>query len=837
MEDKKFKTTDAVESVNIEKSNTLDTKNVGDPSLLKHEPLDASYEATGTALVLQNTVQVADISRDKDKYDLLEIDWSYKNTTSKPYIIRAISWNTSDQAGTSLMEFGFPRDYFFANHVLQNIGNTFMSFRGDLHFVLTAHGTPVSSGSVIVYPDYWPFEVNDPTPLHNAFVRQFAILDISDNTSTVDLVVPFKYFRNGIDPFELSSMINIRVLAPLAGMNSVTLTLSVFLENQEFKFLRPITNEALEKKLRPGIRVHENIPENHLVDLLKKKQVESVNVKLNEPVRKTQGLLNITTVNNTLENIENATLPTNMTGDEMSASASMMDDVGIPTNPSGVLVKFNSLNNCDNPQAIDKMTLISKAQRVSTPATFNTTMDEMSHHHLLGEREHLVTELQIGTSLEPGAQIHTNFVTPARTIASVGNETSGGVNLLGHVVDKYKYWRGGMKYRLRFYMNRFQSIKIYCGLFYKTTSPAVIEDWSSSHGAIIDIGGDQREITLEIPYNSETPWLQVPHARLFNYLGDENTLYDYSLGQFAIYAATPLITPEGSPKEIKMVMTEMVSDDFELANYTPSNRTQAEVMLSKRSIRTPNYITDVVNSVKQYFSKWQRVSGARGLGMTRQHSYNMAICGAVFTRNQLVQTVNTDNVQLREVVVNQFEHMIHSHYSGGLKFRIEMSKIVLPQIEPKFTKDMLKPYCYFVNPDPGNVFVIDNNVVTQIANALDIYKTKGVENVSTPYISLPVNSYLDDDTVVYEIEVPYQRNIKYTHIKDPAGTNHKSLDYGYLLFGYTTVNGVNLDASLCQMSYTMYAKIADDGRFATIEKGSFPYVPIRGPTWGITAEA
>lgn len=809
----------------VENSNTLHTMNEGNTNLLNPEPLKPSYDATGTSLVLQNSVQVSDISRDKDQHDLLEIDWSYKNTTSKPFIVQTHKWLSSNAISDNIFKFSFPRDYFLGNHVLQTVGDTFLSMRGDLHFVVTAHGTPVSSGSVIITPDFYPFNANNSQPLYDAFVRQFAILDISDNTATADLVVPFKWLRNGIDPFDACTMINAYVLAPLQGINEVSLTITVFLENQEFKFLRPINNPSLRDfRNRGAIGVKENIPKVTTTPTIDKiKEMD---------IRKVQGLVNVTTINNTLSDIQEATLPTNMTGDSLAVDTSLMDDVGVPTNPSGVIVKFNSLNNADNPQNIEKMALISKSQRVSTPATFNTTMDEMSYKHILCEREHLMREIKISKTVAAGEPVFSEFITPTSTIAQSANNQSPQVNLLQHVADKYKFWRGGIKYRIRFYMNRFQSIKIYCGLFYKANAPTVFQDWSSSHGAILDIGGDQREVTIEVPYNSETPWLQVPHGILGNLIGVDNSAFDYSMGQLSVYAVTPLISPEGSPNDIQMVITQMGAEDFELANYTPSNRTQASVLLSKRSLRTPNYITDVASDMKQYFSKWQLVSSSSKVGLSALHNYITCFCGEVFAKISATPSYATDDIILRKAEIARFEHLIHSHYCGGLKFRVELSKRISKRNEEAVSDDIV-PYCYYVNPDQQDVIMVNTNTMKQVANALLDFKVKPINNISTPYIAQPVNSKYSESTVVYEVEVTFQKNVKYTMVNREV--LWRPLDFGYLLFGFSSVAGEKLDPSTNYLSYNIYAKIADDGRFATIETGRFDSKPVQG-SWCLEHE-
>jgi hypothetical protein len=781
MEETKFKDIMSAVKSTEPSLDGLKLTEVGSPNLLVNAPIGADISAVGTAYATQNNVQVSDAARKKDRYDLLEIDWDYKKTTSKPFILDTGLWQTSDSAGANLLSFSFPNDYFTGNHVLRTLGETFLSMRGDLHFVVSTQGTPLASGALIIHPDYDQHTL--PTNMYERYLRQHAILDISDNSSTADLVVPFKYFRNGTDPFSTIYTVLIDVLVPLAGMKSVNYTVTCFLENQEFKFLRP-----LEAKT----------------------------------IRRTQGLFNITTINNNLSQVENATLPSNVKGDDLDVDVGMMDDVGIPTNPTGVLIKFNSLNNTDNPHYIEKVSLTSSVQSVCTTDIFNTDIDEMSFHHLFTNRDHYYKTYGINTAVTTGQQIANIPLVPTPVSFITPPERSDPCNILEYYSGKFKFWRGGLKYKFRFYMNRFQSIKLYFGLFYKALTPTTFTDWSSSHGVVVDIGGDQREVILEIPYNAETPFLQVPtQSMVIEDNSDDSTIFDFILGQLAVYALTPLISPEGSPTSITMHVTMSTSDDFELATYTTSQRvTQGKsevILMSKESTRTPEYLTDTVSSVKQLIKKWQNIDQSVISATNDGVEAFLYAPTWIFDNVLPAGSYSGNDVHLFAVgAYYSYRHVEPYHaYRGGLKFRMELNNSYSTTPEDNFVNPYV-PFCIYINP---NFFNTDNvtsfeSLYPALTKEINTYFNVPNDNSLTPYIVQPINgSGQNGEPVVFEVEIPFQRNLKYVTRGDYLSYVK---NYGLLIFGYNKTRLRQMNEDTTQLGYSIFTKIADDGRFGII---------------------
>jgi hypothetical protein len=775
--------TKAVTGLDIQGSKTLETKEISTmDSFLTNKPLAPVHQEAGTTYTAQNNLQLADISRVKEVDDLVEIDWNYKKTTSKPFFMDTALWTSALSAGTNLLTFQFPNDYFTGNHVLRTIGETFLSFRGDLHFVVSAQGTPVSSGAIIIHPQF--MDLTTPYSIYDQYFRQHVILDISDNSSTADFVLPFRYYRNATDPFSTIANIYVDVLVPLAGIAQVNLTVTCFLENQEFKFLRP--QEAVT-------------------------------------ARRTQGLLNFTTINQTLSNVQSATLPNNMTGDKLDTSVGLMDDVPINLNGPSMTVRYPSMNNSNNPHPLERASLIAGSQQISDKYIFNSSIDEMSFKHITQERDHFLQSISINTSVVTGQAVMAIPITPAPRIAT---STTGDLTVspIEYYSQFFKFWRGGFKIKLRFFMNRFQSMKFYVALFYKSISPAVFTDWSASHGVIIDIGGDTREVEIEVPYNSETPWLHCPTGPI-NFTGaypniNSFSIFDFVLGQLSMYAMTPLITPEGSPTNITCHVTFSGSDDFEFANFTSSGAaTQGSLLMSTRSGRTPNYITDNVVSVKQLVKKFANLSL---LNSTFPLIKNIE----AFIMNPLAAIGDTPDGLLPSGTLpggtlypleceNKIPGLLpYFAYRGSIVIRLEIKIYNNNAIPTAYT-----PFCFLCNPNMDTYSGTDAAIVAQnFIRDMRYYTLNGVEQALTPYELRPINSVgeIDSSIITYEVDIPYQRNLKYTNRVVPGFS-----DYGFLVFGATS-EGASPGSII---SIKAFAKIGDDGRFGILNYGSMQVHP------------
>lgn len=776
--------TKAVESLNIQNSRTLDTVEIGSHSLLTNNSLESDITSSGTVFATQNNLQLSDISRVKDHTDLMEVDWTYKTTTSKPFIQSHTIWASSKPQGFDLIKYSFPRDYFISNHVLQNVGQTFLSMRGDLHFVITVQGSPMLKGAIIAYPIYTRENptVQPYNDINSWFFRQHVIVDVSDNSSTADLIIPYKHYRNGIDPFDTIFDVYVTVLSPLQGLSNVSVTITAFLENQEFKFIRPRSGDT----------------------------------------RITQGLINVTNINNTLSDITNATLPTNMTGDSLTVKG--MDDIGVSTNPSAYLIKFNSLNNSENPHSIDKISLNPSTMSTSTTDTFNTKIDEMSLRHIMCERDHYLTYGTISTTIAPSDPIYSTPLMP--TIPLFRSADASYTNVMTYLTDSFKFWRGGLKFKIKFFMNRFQSMKFYLGLFYKAVAPTAFTDFSSSHGVVFDIGGDVREIEVEIPYNSETAWLHVLRKVINIAAVPTEGLkrwYDYMLGTLNLYALSPLISPDAS--NIAYVITMSGADDFELANYcTSSSVVQGALKLSKQSIRTPGDRTDVISNMKEFYTKWQRTQGIRYHGVTTRNSLMSFYPANILDGDSfspVIQGVSSDGLTNVSTITTRLpmdKVSMYAAYRGGIKIRVELKVVINPDLEQEKRAGMydklqsLTPVCMYFNSDNYN---LTGGVVDQFIDDVNGYLNATNEFMPTPYLMTPINSVTPDmsQTMVYEFEVPYQRNTKFYTLN-----SGDAIDYGIVLLGYTTAGIRDPSIGIEAMVYT---KIADDGRFGILNWGGF----------------
>jgi hypothetical protein len=783
---------DAVTSINKPGSQTQTTTNLTTTnSLFNSSSLKPVVDQMGSAYTAQNNVTIESIPHQMSQMDIHEVDYSYVNTLKKPFYLRSFQITSANTVGQNVSTLNLPADYFAANHVLQNIGNTFKSFRGDFHLLISVQGTPLASGAlaaIVTYSQYTGSYTSTTSSLQNAYYRHHAILDYSDNSNTTDLVVPFRWSRNAIDPFLTAHSVRFSPIVPLAGQTSITVTISAFVENPVFRFLRPQTSTFVS--------------------------------------RTTQGLINITSINNTMRDIIDSTLPTNLTGDTVDITPKMMDDIPIPTNPTPMIVKFNSMNNANNPHAIERPTLMSGAQRISDQYTYGTSMDEMSIKSLT-QKDNYHASFDILTTSPVNSTLFATYVTPCSYWRTTATQT---VTTIDRLTSLMKYWRGGLKFKFRFYMNRFQSVKLYAAMFYKDSEPSILSDFSTSHGVVLDIGGDQREVEIEIPYNAETAWLFCP-VRLGQDFTADNT-QRYVLGKLALYTMTPLISPTGSPTSITCHVTMSTSDDFEYASYMSSSGTAQAITLSTPSERTKNDIVDVVPSTKVLMKKYTKRSNYRTIASMNTFGLVANVMNPFQAWSDVTPEGPYDSGRvtlykpfLRRIpLADMFQGV-----RGGYTVRIETAyaRDYRSDTNPQ---SVWLPFCLWLNgPNEPTTAAVYGPLIAQTLEKYYLTDWNDSTNVtSTPFIIQPINPTVNTEgsPVVFEVDCPYLHTNKFG-LLSPSPTQQI---HGLLVWGwYNPTSGEIQGETPAQFYSQVFQKISDDTRLGLAESAN--YVMTAQPSW------
>jgi len=788
----------AIKSTNMEEAQSpqvsdLDTTG----AFLSNKDLKPLVESTGSAYTAQNNIKVSTLPNIPEQYDISDTHFDYVSTVKKPYHMHTFTVPTTAGIGDLLSTFQLPKSYFEANTVLKNIGSTFRSFSGKFHLLISVQGSPQIQGAlaaVVTYGTGSGYYSNAYNAMCEMNFRHKAILDFSDNSSTADLVIPFRYDRTGIDPFEVAHYVEFRCYSPLigGGISNISVTISAFVEDPVFRFLRPV-----------------------------------------EPTRFTQGLLNFTTINNTLSDISNSTLPMHLEGDKLDITPSLMDAVPIALNPTPMLIKYNSINNSNNPFPVERMALNAGAERISDLNTFGTTEDEMDIREIL-KRDNYLSTFEINLNTPSNSPVYATYVTPSQLwLAKVSEQT----NVINRLSSMFKYWRGGLKYKFRFFMNRFQSIKLYAAMFYKDTNPTVLADWSASHGVTLDIGGDQREVEIEIPFNAETSWLYNPTKYLQDLTID--TFQKFALGKLALYTTTPLISPAGSPTSIKCVVTVSVTDDFEFAGYQPAtdmlstSRTQGSIMLSERSKRKPGDIVDCVPSIKNLLKRYFKFSdnylGTFNVNETFVYANVLFPGSFAYSFAGYDPLTPTNNILVRIPRNEQltFPRMF-SAFRGGLTMRLELAMV--PDSGCNFIESVpfdFIPFCLYIpHTSPFN-YTDPSTFVTKVSASLEsmFLTSETLPSVNTPFIVQPINERRSNmgAVTVFELDCPYQLIEKYSNMDRTNPDNYAS--NGYIIAGFYSPSGKAPDVFKDHIvNITSYVKFSDDARLGILENAVSEYV-------------
>jgi hypothetical protein len=290
-----------------------------------------------------------------------------------------------------------------------------------------------------------------------------------------------------------------------------------------------------------------------------------------------------TNVVNTIENMNDSTLPVNVSGDHISASVPMpvgLDNAPDTRNNEGSFLRmaYQKLMSWRNvvdvhkaspaPQIVETFTKeFSDDIRVGT--------DEMSMDFFRGRwfsPTPTFTNYSVSTSTATGARLFALPITPCPIDAnySAGGTIAGDFSLW--MTGLFRYWSGSMKYRLLVASNMFKQGKILVCVNYGasvTTAPATLApgafDPRSVHHLIIDLANSDRIIDVDIPYKAIFEKLRTPRTQG---LGTASPIEaETSLGFIAAYVISPLQVSNNTASTVNVALLQAWGKDFNF--YTP----------------------------------------------------------------------------------------------------------------------------------------------------------------------------------------------------------------------------------------------------------------------------
>lgn len=268
--------------------------------------------------------------------------------------------------------------------------------------------------------------------------------------------------------------------------------------------------------------------------------------------------------NEAIDNVAATVLP------ETISAESILNSVGVamldkPTDVRQEMVHASltgRMNFSTGVEHLDKLTLEPSQTFESTSQTFATNVDEMEMSYLYSKYSYLGS-FNVTTDQLPGT-IVARF--PMNPIPNVLTLDRNKVPMLSYLVFPFKFWRGGLNYKLQIVATSLQTCKLFIALNYNEFTPVTTMDVNqatSQYGEVIEINQGSNEFEFSVPFVSVTPYKAVPTSNSPSQLD--------SLGFINVVVLNRLVAPNNTPITITCNLFISGSSDFEANTLSTAN--------------------------------------------------------------------------------------------------------------------------------------------------------------------------------------------------------------------------------------------------------------------------
>lgn len=525
----------------------------------------------------------------------IESEWKLSDMTERRVLENVYSWSSADSPGTSYVRLQLPTDALVA--YLQTAAfERFYMWNGHVRAHIQVNGTRFHAGRLIAF--FVPGTHLDITAnwhelnLHLPAKTAVANVQIDASANNVG-VLDMNYYNiaSYITPNNVSAATEpqfigafvVQVLSQLqaAGSTAPAISFSVwfeFPEPQQFKvpiFTAGATLQAYNRQhYEQARRRAEKLVATHDYDeyLRDLRGLEIAEAQGNTPSTGS-------TINN-YGTMNDTALSQKTVGDEIgcgnTVSVPTMDKPGYTLSGVGVYrTPFQNICNTQGTDIVNRLTLDPSSLNMCSIEHFSTSKDEMLISHLTQTPNMFDRFMWNATdaaghilySCPVGPLCSTMFTTP--THPSAGQEYA--IPMLDYVSNFYRFWRGSIIFRFDVVASQMHTGRLFIAPHYGVYSALSdgIRDATSQFGVVVDLANESKTFTLEIPYKSITPWLQINN-------GDFNSSYDGTfrnmyLGLMSVRVLNTLVAPDNAPPNVEILVSVCGGTDFQLYYPNPVN--------------------------------------------------------------------------------------------------------------------------------------------------------------------------------------------------------------------------------------------------------------------------
>jgi hypothetical protein len=305
------------------------------------------------------------------------------------------------------------------------------------------------------------------------------------------------------------------------------------------------------------------------------------------------------TINNAnkFDQAANVTLPTNVTGDRFDATATIpttaMDKPSNTLGPNLIMPALSSpMPNSTGIVNAVRMGLRADETFTATPELFGTTEDEMDLCYLTRKMTLAShgSSFWVGngpwdTAFNSGELLFKIPISPF-PYADQYHRTEDILRdppLISQISSNFLYWSGSLRYRFKIVASAFHTGRLFfaityhpfrdydqavnsttdfqCGGRFFSLPPNNIDEALNQGGVFLDLSEECRDITIDVPFKSLYPRLDVPTG----FQPHQKS----SLGTIACYVVNPLVAPETVAQQVDYYTFIGGGPDFHLHTLSP----------------------------------------------------------------------------------------------------------------------------------------------------------------------------------------------------------------------------------------------------------------------------
>jgi hypothetical protein len=368
----------------------------------------------------------------------------------------------------------------------------------------------------------------------------------------------------------------------------------VFFYDSEFEH-RGSENKIIPERIKAEIERDKNGHHVSVVDKLRDMWIPLDNYfKTVETNGNT--ISNVTTVEN-YGKIDDMTIPSNMTGDSIGNgnSASIPLPMDKPARTANALpvfrAAFQNFSQTTGSELVNRLDLNPSNINENIPEHYGIDYDEMAMPFLLS-RPTCQTFVPWLASNPPGTSLYSCYIGPQTDLFMTGTTLSANSppglplnlttptlvrrTLFDYVTAPFRFWTGSIRVRLDIVSSQMHVGRLFFAVNYGVQPEEAVnfQEITSQYGVIIDLNNEQRTFTFDIPYKSQTQWMEVYHGGKLNgevYAGNNNRPLDwrrYFLGTMRLTVLNSLVTTDAAPPDAEIIVSISGGEDFQV--YYPA---------------------------------------------------------------------------------------------------------------------------------------------------------------------------------------------------------------------------------------------------------------------------